>query len=153
MRANIPTTALSSDTVLEDWIWLLKKPHTIIAMNNFGDMFLRDEKGTILLLNVARGTLERVATSAAEFQRLAADKERQRRWFLTDFLTQIESAGLTLSNGVCFAFKKPLKLGGTVEVSNVEIASITVHVSPQGQILQQLRDLPPGTTTKEVTIE
>ncbi|HEY6129440.1 MAG TPA: hypothetical protein VIW23_14800 [Candidatus Acidoferrum sp.] len=50
-------------------------------------------------------------------------------------------------------FSKPLKLGGTVEVSNVEIASITVHISLQGQILQQLRDLPPGTRIKEVTIE
>jgi len=153
MRADIATIDLSSDALLEDWAWRLEKPHTVIAMNNFGDMFLRDENGTILLLNISWGTVGHIATSDAEFQCLAADQECARQWLLTDFLTQIERAGMALSSGDCFAFKKPLKLGGTVKVSNFEIASITVHVSLQGQILQQLRDLPPRTRIKEVTIE
>jgi hypothetical protein len=90
MRANISIADLSTDTIVEDWTWLLKKPHTVIAMNNFGGMFLPDEKGAILLPNIARGVVERIATSDEEFQRLAADKECQKQWFLTDFLTEIE---------------------------------------------------------------
>ncbi len=34
---------LSGQELLDDWKWLPKKPHTLVAMNNFGDMFLRDE--------------------------------------------------------------------------------------------------------------
>jgi hypothetical protein len=43
MRANISIEGLSSQELLEDWAWLLQKPFTIIAMNNFADMFLRDD--------------------------------------------------------------------------------------------------------------
>jgi hypothetical protein len=112
MRANIPIDELCSQELLEDWAWLLKKPHTIVAMNNFGDMFLSDERGQMHFLSIALGELSKVANSTAELQRLTAVKENQRRWFHTDLLTQLEQAGLALSSGQCFGVKKPPVLGG-----------------------------------------
>lgn len=145
MRANIPVEKLFPSELLMDWNWLLKRPCTLIAMNNFGDMFLRDGKGEIQLLVLTSGSLTKIADSQAEFQSLVTVKENQRGWFSLDLLTELERAGMSLVPGQCFSFKKPLVLGGACEVSNIEVAPISVYVSLMGQIHQQLKDLPPGT--------
>jgi len=152
MRANIPLDSLSSSELLEDWAWLCKEPYTLIAMTNFGDMFLCNESRGVLFLDLVSGELSRVADSVIEFQRLAANKEKQRHWFLTDLLTEIECAGLALSAGQCFSFKKPPALGGRIELANVETASIAVHISLMGQIHRQMKDLPQRTKIQRIKI-
>jgi hypothetical protein len=152
MRANIPIDGLSSQELLDDWEWLLKKPHTLVAMNNFGDMFLKDEREKVYLLNIAFGNLTKVANSTSELQQLTSSKENQLQWFHTDLLTQLEHAGLSLSPGQCFCVKKPPVLGGTWELSNIEVGPIAVHVSLMGQIHQQVQNLPSGTKIKGCTI-
>ena len=145
MRANIPIDGFRSQELLEDWMWLLQKPYTLIAMNNFGDMFLRDESGRIVFLELASGEVTNVAGSTVEFQRLAAEKENQRCWFMTTLLSDLERAGMTLADGQCFSYKTPLVLGGEVELPNIEVGDIYVYASLMGQIHQQVKNLPPGT--------
>jgi hypothetical protein len=133
-------------------MWLLKTPFKLIAMINFADMFLQDESGHIHFLDLVAGELKRVADSPTELQQLVAQKENRRRWFLTDLLTEIEHAGFSLSPGQCFGFKKPPALGGKIELSNVEIVPLEVHVSLMGQIHQQVKHYPPGTRIKSFQI-
>lgn len=154
MRANIAIEKLSQIELLADWKWLLKgSSYVLIVMNNFGDMFLRESTGEIRLLRVGSGDLEKIADSQAEFQSLVAEKEKQREWFALGLLTEIERAGMTLAPGQCFSLKKPLTLGGTMEVSNIEVAPIAIYVSLMGQIHQQLKDLPPGMRIAGLRIE
>ena len=153
MRANIAVDKLFASELLADWKWLLNRPCTVMAMNNFADIFLRDSKDEIQLLVVASGSLTKIADSQAEFQDLAAVEENQRAWFSLDLLTEIERAGMSLAPGQCFSFKRPLVLGGANDVSNIEVAPISVHVSLMGQLHQQLKDLPAGTRIAGVEIE
>jgi len=145
MRANIAIQGLCSEELLSDWMWLLQKPYALVAMNNFGDMFLEDGNGHIHFLDLESGELKPAASSTAELQQRTAQKENQRRWFFTDLLTPIERAGLSLAPGQCFGFKIPLVLGGKAEVSNIEIAQLLVRISLMGQIHRQVKNLPPGT--------
>ena len=145
MRANIEVERLFAAELLEDWDWLLKGPHALLAMNNFGDMFLRDGKGKIHMLELSTGSLKEIANSQSEFQGLVAIKENQKAWFLLDLLTELERSGMALAPGQCFSLKKPLALGGACEKSNIEVAPISVYVSMMGQIHRQLKDLPPET--------
>ena len=153
MRANIPIEGLHSDELLEDWAWLIRKPCTLIAMNNFGDMFLCDENGTIDFLELASGQITNVASTTAEFQRLAAEKEMQRNWFFTDLLTELELAGMAIAKSQCFCYKVPPILGGKTETSNIEAGNIYVYSSLMGQIHQQVRNLTPGTKISGLKIE
>ena len=153
MRANIPIDDFSQHELLEDWSWLVKSPCTLIAMTNFGDMFLRDANGAVQLLILESAKLTKIATSQAEFQNAVADKKNQRAWFSLDLLTQIERSGLSLAPGQCFSFKKPLALGGRAEVSNTEVAPIRVYVPLMGQIHRQLSELSPGAPIKGFRIE
>jgi|SRR5579859_250978 len=152
MRANISIEGLSGQELLKDWAWLLQKPYTLIAMNNFGDMFLQDEDGEVHLLVLGMGEIIRVAGSVAEFRRLASEKETQREWFALGLLTELERARMTISDGQCFGFKTPPILGGTVELSNIEISHIGVYISLMGQICQQIKKLPAGTKITGFTI-
>jgi hypothetical protein len=153
MRANIPLEGLSSEELLEDWAWLLGKTFTLIALNNFADMFLRNEAGEIYFLSLATGELNELAKSSAEFQRLSADKVNQEKLFSLKLLTELERAGLKIASGQCFGFKKPPSLGGEIEVSNIEISPLNPYVSLMGQIHQQVSKLPPSTKITGVKIE
>jgi len=153
MRANIPIERLSQIGLLADWKWLLKGSYEMIAMNHFGDMFLRQSTGEIRLLRVGSGDVEKIADSQAEFQSLLGEKEKEREWFALGLLTEIEREGMTLAPGQCFSFKKPLTLGGTMEVSNIEVTSIAIYVSLMGQLHRQLKDVPPGTRITGLRIE
>ena len=153
MRANISIEGLSSEELLEDWAWLLRRTFTLIALNNFGDMFLRDEGGEVHFLELAAGQVTTIAGSMEEFHRLSTDKNNQARWFLLGLLTELERAGITITKGQCFGFKKPPVLGGKIELSNIEITQLSVYTSLMGQIHQQVRNLPLGTKIKEIKIE
>ncbi len=153
MRADIPINDLSATQLLEDWAWLLPKPHELIALNKFGDMFLRNEAGEICFLSLATGQLNRLAGSTAEFQQLSADKVNQEKWFLLKLLTELERAETKIAHGQCFGFKKPPSLGGDVEVSNIEVSPLYAYVSLMGQIHQQVNGFPPGTKITGVKIE
>jgi hypothetical protein len=153
MRANIPVENLSVDELLEDWMWLLKKPFSIIAMNNFGDMFLQNENGEIYFLELSAGRLAKVAKSLSEFQRLSSDTDNQNCWFQLGLLTQLERAGMQIESGECFGWKKAPGLGGEIELANIEVAPLNVYVSLMGQIYQQLQGLPSGTKIGGLKIE
>jgi hypothetical protein len=99
MRANIPLEGLSTEELLEDWAWLLGKTFTLIALNNFGDMFLSNEAREIYFLSLATGQLNKLAESSAEFQRLSADKVNQEELFLLKLLTELERAGMKIASG------------------------------------------------------
>ena len=153
MKANIPVDGLVAKNLLEDWAWLTKKRYALIAMNAFGDMFLLCESGEIEMLQLEAGEITKVADSAAEFQKLTSDKEKQQSWFFLGLLSKLEMAGFKLGDGQCYALKKPIVLGGTVGMENIEIAPIAAHVSLLGQIHQQVRQLGPGTRVQSVKIE
>ena len=55
--------------------------------------------GEIHFLELAVGEVTKVAGSAAEFQRLTANKNNQSKWFMLGLLTELERAGMTLENG------------------------------------------------------
>jgi hypothetical protein len=152
MRANISLEGLSSEELLEDWAWLLRNTFTLIALNNFGDMFLRDEGGKVHFLELATGQVTTIAESMEEFQRLSEDKNYRARWFLLGLLTELDHAGMAITKGECFGFKKPPVLGGRIELSNIEITQLSVYASLMGQIHQQVRNLPPGAKIKEIKI-
>jgi hypothetical protein len=56
--------------ILADWVWLLPKDEfTIWLMNRYGDLFLVLEDGTVHMLDVGNGSLEKLAESRDDFCR------------------------------------------------------------------------------------
>lgn len=52
----------------------------------------------------------------------------------------------------CVGYRTPLFLGGVDEVSNLEVSDFEVYWSICGQLLSQVRSLPPGARIGSVSI-
>jgi len=81
MKTYFHVEDLSLERLLEDWRWLCPQTVALVARNAFGDLYLRDEFGKILKLDVAIGQIKEVAESEAEFRKLATTKEKREEWF------------------------------------------------------------------------
>ena len=99
---------LSLERLLKEWRWLCPQTVVLIARNAFGDLYLRDEFGKILKLDVAIGQIKEVAESETEFRRLAATKEKREEWFAESDELAASRQELKPDANQCIGFKTPL---------------------------------------------
>lgn len=142
------------EAVLADWEWLLDGAYTLWFVTKFGDAFLkRRDDGAISWLNTVEGTVERVAGDEQEFEKRCEQKEDFDTWFMPTIIDDSVPIGLTPGPNQCLSFKVPPKLGGQLLPDNLEVCDISVHFSIAGQLLRQIKDLPPGTKIGKVNIK
>jgi hypothetical protein len=150
---TISIDGLPFDSLLSDWRWLVAPMFTPVLMTAFGDLFLRDEAGSIHLLDLMSGQFTQVAPSQTEFDRLCDDREQRRSWFLGFLLTEVRKLRGDLAPRQCYSCKTPLSLGGQLDAGNFERTDLEVHYSLFGQLHRQTRDLPTGTKIQDIKIE
>jgi len=69
--------------------------------NAFGDLFLRNEHGTIFQLNAGAGKLDKVADSETQFRELAETREKREEWFAESEETASAAQDLTPDENQC----------------------------------------------------
>jgi len=122
-------------------------------MTAFGDLFLRDKSGRVHFLDLMAGEFKPVAESQEEFDQLCDDREHRRNWFVGFLFTGVCKKLGELSSGQCYSCKKPLSLGGQLELENFERTDLQVHYSVLGQLHEQTRHLPVGTKIDKIQFE
>jgi hypothetical protein len=131
--------------LISGWRYLLPNTFDLWLVNRFGDLFAVFEDGSVHLLDVGRGTVERLADSREHFiDRMDQDGNGE-GWLLTGLVDECVRAGMKLKENQCYGFKIPPILGGDYEIANIEVTDLAVHYSLQAQICRQARELPPGT--------
>ena len=131
--------------VLRDWAWLLPERLKVWIMNRFGDLFLVFEDGSIQMLDVGAGTLERLADNREDFCKKIDDENNANDWLMIPLIDQLVAAGLTLKEGQCYGYCISPILGGGYTVENSFVLSIIGHYGVNASIHQQLKDVPDGT--------
>jgi hypothetical protein len=149
----IPIERLPFDLLLEDWRWLVSANYTPILMTAFGDLFLRDESGSVHFLDLVAGQFKQVAKSEDQFNTFCEDKERRRTWFLGSFLMEVRKICGELAPGQCYGCKIPLSLGGELAPENFERTDLRTHYPVLGQLHRRTHNLPLGTKINRVKIE
>jgi hypothetical protein len=139
---------LSIDRLLTEWRWLCPQTVALVARNAFGDLFLRDDSGKILKLDLSVGQLTEVCESEERF-RVLADEKRQ-EWFLEDDALAAAKRGLVPNSSQCIAFKIPLMLAESGTPNNVYVADLYEQVSFLGDVHRQTSALPDGTKARFV---
>ena len=127
-----------------DWRWLCPQTVELVARNAFGDLYLKDEEGKVLRLDVAIGRLEQVANSEKEFRELAADADRRQEWFAEKDEQAAARRGLKASKTQCIAFKTPLVFAESGKPNNAYVADLYEQISFLGHLHRQLKDVPDG---------
>ena len=135
---------LDTDRLLAEWRWLCPKPTRLVARNVLADMFLADESGKIMRLDVAIGKIEVVAQSESEFRELAEDPENREQWFAESDEQRFSAKGLSPTETQCIAFDIPIVFADTGTPGKPYIADIHEQVSFLGDLNRQIADTPDG---------
>jgi hypothetical protein len=72
---------------------------------------------------------------------------------MSELVLLARERGLVLNEGECYEFKISPFLNGPVSFDNLQKMSFKVSLHITGQLLKQVKDLPPGTKITEVRFE
>jgi hypothetical protein len=127
--------------IAKDWAWLTDlNEYQLLAISPFGDLLLEDKTGVVSLLDINFGELMPARTSGrnpislfpiAFDDRIAADYRK---------------AGLLLSDGKCYGYKRQLVTDATLEAENVYVATLSEYLSFMGSFHDQIKDVVDGET-------
>ena len=141
----IEQSGIDWPVVLSGWSWLLPSNFTLWIVNRFADLFLVLPDGSVHMLDVGVGVLNRVADSRDDFCIKIDEIENANEWLMIPLVDKLVAAGISLRPGHCYGFKVPPVLGGQYTVENVGPLPIGDYLTGYGSIHQQLRDVPDGT--------
>lgn len=133
-----------AQAVYHAWSWLVPAGMTPILLTTMGDVFFADAAGVIHRLDTMRGEFERVARNADEFKKACATEENLEEWFLAEIVSMMHAIGRAPAKGKVLSWEIPMALGGEAEPDNLQECAPLVHIAIQGQILDQLREIPDG---------
>ncbi|MEP7247591.1 MAG: T6SS immunity protein Tdi1 domain-containing protein [Gammaproteobacteria bacterium] len=137
---TVSISHLDRASLLADWLWLTGATKQPVLVTALGNAFLLDsEDGSIHLLDVGPGTLQRVAASREEFRKLLRDKDFVVEHFVPVVLLKVRGAGHMLRAGQLYSFKTPPQHGGEYSADNLEPTDIEFHFSLLGKIHDRLR--------------
>jgi hypothetical protein len=134
--------------LLLGWRFLLPESFNVWLVNRVGDVFVVFEDGSVHMLNVGRGTIERVADNCESFVTRMDKDNHVNTWMQATLVNHCVKAGLRLRDGQCYGFKLPPMLGGTFEVENVVLMELQQHYSLLADLCEQTVELPDGTKVR-----
>src|ERR671914_503127 len=97
--------------LLREWTWLVPSTFTVWIMNRFGDLFMVLDDGTVQMLDVGGGTLEKVARSRDDFADKLDEGDNANQWLMIPLIDRLVARGLMLRDGQCYSYKQPPVLG------------------------------------------
>ncbi len=149
-----PVTDLREDfsTAMSSWRWLVPSSAEPLLLTALGDLFVFLDT-SISFLDTERGTLGRVASDQGEWKQQMQDPARLAEWFRPAFIASLRRAGLSLAPGEVFSPLIPVVVGGRRTPDNYTTSQWRSHLHLLGQIHDQVRLLPPGTTIERLVIE
>jgi hypothetical protein len=106
----------------------------------------------VLLLDVGAGEVLQIPASVTEFHEKELLEAPDDAVALSFYRDWIRLGGEAPAYEQCVGYKRPLFLGGTDGMDNLEVTDLEVYWSICGQLLDQTRHLPPGTKIGSVTI-
>jgi hypothetical protein len=133
------------DRGLESWSWIGLEGKTPQFASLFGDVFLSSDQGWWLLDRIS-GTLELRWANRQQLMDALAAEDGQDEFLLGALAMAAARRGTALGKDEVYDFMPPPILGGGFAVENIFAQSFVVTLTIAGQIHQQTRGLPPGTS-------
>ncbi|MCA9005166.1 MAG: DUF1851 domain-containing protein [Planctomycetaceae bacterium] len=141
------------DALLQDWNWAMPEPMSPVLLTALGDVFAEGDTGAIYFVDVIEGHIRMVAEDSAAFEELLSDAEFVTDHFFPARVVELRNAGIELEASQVYCHQQPLVLGGNDELDNYEASDVSDYISIQGQIHEQVKDLPDGTVISDVEYE
>ena len=129
--------------LLHEWKWMVQGEFDLLAVNPFGDLFLKAADGTVHQLDITGGTISSVAQTEIEFRGAAED--RRGEWFLERLAEQARQKGCSPGKGQCVGYKIPPIFKESANApDNAYVADLYEFVSFMGDLHHQIGNVPDG---------
>ena len=148
MAHQWPVGDLDGERLLASWRWLCPQQVTPINRNVYGDLFLRDEEGNVLWLDVAIGSLSLIADSESHFLALSEDADKLEEWFAESDARAAAEHGLIPGPNECIGFSVPLVFEESASENEAYITDIHDHVGFLGDLHRKIATIPDGAKVK-----
>jgi hypothetical protein len=126
---------------------------TLWTVNRFADSFLVLPDGSVHMLDVGGGTVERVADSRDDFCARLDEDDPANQWLMIPLVDRMVAAGVVLRPGQCYGFKTPPVLGGDYSVENCGPLAVGDYLGAYGSLHEQLLKVPDGSQVEIKVVE
>ena len=140
----IDQSGLDWQALLAEWHWLLPPEFRVWLLTRTGDLFISFPDGSIHMLDVGAGKLNREAASRDEACTKIDEPGIANDWLMIPIVDQLIAAGHVLGAGQCYSYRMLPVLGGTYKADNRIVLPIREHFGAWGSIHRQIADLPEG---------
>jgi len=148
----IDQTGLDWPSLLEEWRWLLPPRFSVWLFTRAGDLFIKLPDGSIHMLEVGSGELNRVADSRDDACAKIDTPGVADEWLMIPVVDQLVASGCVLGPGQCYSYNVLPVLGGSYKAEDRVLLPIREHFGAWGSLHRQIADLPDGTQVQiEVT--
>ncbi len=134
----ISCEGLDYERLLLDWRWLVPPSMTPLMVGIFGDWVFGAPDETIWHLSLLDCRFVQVAMNAEEFNKLKQQDQHRDEWFGAEWADIAIENGLVPKHDECLGWKTAPVLGGAFNVDNIQVFSLFIYQSIQGQIFRQL---------------
>jgi hypothetical protein len=134
--------------LLVSWAWLLPGEFTVWFANRFGDLFIVIDDGSVHIMDVGVGSLQKLAESRDGFAEALDDESNANNWLMIPLVDDLVAAGVTIGPGECYSYFQLPVLGGDYTVANTRVVTLASHYKAFGPIHEKIKDLPDGTRVK-----
>ena len=148
MNDVIVDIADPEDDLLRNWRWLIPETHRVLFASVLGDLFLKDERGSIYWLDVGSAELQRVAENEHLFKEAWQDDETYNYWLGPSLVQECCEAGLVRMPHECFSYVMLPMVGGQFKPSNFKVRTLRSHLDGWGPICEQLTRFPDGSRVR-----
>jgi hypothetical protein len=149
----IDQTGKDRAVLLKGWGSVLPASFTLWIVNRFGDLVIVLDDGSVHMLDLGSGQLNRVADSRGQFAELLDIDDNANNWLMIPLVDKLVAAGMTLAPDRCYGFKIPPMLGGTYDLDNAFTVGLAERYSLMADICRQIKGVPDGTPVKLVVTD
>ena len=136
---------------LESWDWHDFTGKEPIAVTAFGDVFFESKEG-IYFLDKVSGEFTVVCKTKEELEKILNTPDGQDHYLMSEIVLLARERGLLLNEGECYEFKIAPFLSGPIEFDNLQKMDFKISLHITGQLIKQVKDLPPGTKINKVIL-
>jgi hypothetical protein len=119
----------------------------LVARTAFGDLFLRDDTGSVFWLKVQVGQLAKVADSEQGFRELVGAGNKRDEWFAETDEQAAAGRGMVPRGFQCIGFKMPLIFAES-SPNAPYLADLYEYVSFLGDLNRQISKLSDGSKVR-----
>jgi len=124
--------------LLTEWQWLVPADVTPLMIGIFGDWIFGAPDASHWHLDLLEGQFRQVAGDSTEFNAKKREEKYRDEWFRADWANIALANGITPSRDECLGWKIAPVLGGPFSVENIQVFSLSVYQSINGQLFRQL---------------